>query len=83
LLDTIKYIDMIEEYNKDYRWILKVLTSCKNQGQLDTTEKCYFQFRKKWNEFFKSTDNKIDELTFKCDEEFNIILTNKRNTLGW
>ena len=33
--------------------------------------------------FFNSKDIKIDELTYNCDEEFNIILTHKRKTLGW
>ena len=80
---TNNNIEMIEEFKKDYNWIINVLKSCETQGQLDTTEKCYEQFKDKWENFFKSKDNQIDELTFNCDEEFQIILTNKRNTLGW
>jgi hypothetical protein len=74
---------MIENFKKDYNWIINVLESCTKQGQLDTTEKCYKQFKHKWSNLFKSKDNQIDKLTYECDEKYQIILTHKRNTLGW
>lgn len=80
---TINNIEMIEEFKKDYNWVINVLKSCEKQAHLDTAEKCHKQFRKKWSNFFNSKDIKIDELTYNCDEEFNIILTHKRKTLGW
>ena len=80
---TIKLKEMIEEFKRDYNWVVNVLKSCKKQTQLDTTEKCYKQFRKKWSNFFNSKDIKLEELTYNCDEEFYIILNHKRKTLGW
>lgn len=74
---------MIEDFKKDYNWVINVLESCTIQGQLDTTEKCYNQFKDKWSNFFNSKDSQMDKLTFECDERFQIILQHKRNTLGW
>jgi hypothetical protein len=74
---------MIEDFKNDYEWVINILESCTNQGQLDTTEKCYEQFKDKWSEFFKSKDSQMDKLTFEYDEKFEIILAHKRNTLGW
>ena len=80
---TINKKSMIEDFKKDYDWVINVLQSCTKQGQLDTTEKCYGQFKDKWSSFFKSKDSQIDKLRFEYDEKFQIILTHKRNTLGW
>jgi hypothetical protein len=73
---------MIEEFKRDYNWVINVLKSCKKQSHLDTTEKCYKQFKKKWSKFFNSKNIEMDKLTYDCDEEFNIILNHKRKTLS-
>ena len=79
----INNTDSMDKFKTEYDRIIETLKSCKIQSHLDTTEKYYKLFRQKWAEFYNSEDRRLDELTYNCDKKFEIMLSNKRKTLGW
>lgn len=73
----------MDKFKTEYERIIETLKSCKIQSHLDATEKYYKLFKQKWADFYNSKDSKLDELTYNCDVKFEILLNNKRKTLGW
>ena len=79
----INNTNSMDKFKTEYDRIIETLKSCKVQSHLDTTEKYYKLFRQKWANFYNSKDRRLDELTYNCDKNFEIMLNNKRKTLGW
>ena len=38
-----------EDYFEQYSWVLKVLSSCETEEQINTTEKLFKLYMKRWN----------------------------------
>ena len=48
----------MENINKDFNWVLKVLDSCETQAQIRRTEKLFDNFKNLHKEHFKSLGKK-------------------------
>jgi len=63
-----------------YTWIMKVLDSCTNESQVETTQKLYDLYVKRWN--YDLTDKQISALTSNFDKERKGKLYRVRKSTG-
>lgn len=47
----------MEQYTKEFNWILKVIQSCRTKSHILVATNCYSQFAKKWSLIYGKNPN--------------------------